>query len=436
MNKLLPALLLTAACGAGLVDHDGFVLPPSGGGLQCGDLPQKDCGTGVCVNLDRDVNNCGACGFACATPQHATSKCEASTCGFTCNPGFFACASQGCCPASAIAAGGNTTCAVVDSNVECWGSNDSGQLAVDPAGAPWSAMPVKVPGVPAASSVAVGLAHACAILAGTGEVMCWGANESIQLGVTTGNGPAKVFGVSGAHALALGDHHSCALTDSGAVCWGANDSGQLGNGTTSPPAGPQPAVPNTAGATSLSAGGAFNCAANAGKLWCWGSNASGQIIGTPLSTTATPIENKSVSGTSMTAAGSGHACAIGSGFWCWGANSAGQVGNGSTSPTQFTNVGGNPTAVGAGALHTCALESGIPLCWGSNTFGQLGIGSLLPQLKPTIEVPLAGVQQLAVGSSHTCAQTTDGALYCWGRNDTGQVAAPLVTSVLAPRPID
>ena len=126
MKRLLPALLLTAACGAGLVDHDGLVLQ-GGGQLQC-TLPQMDCGTGVCVNLDSDVNDCGACGFVCATPQHATSTCTSRVCGFTCNPGYFACDSQGCCPASSIAAGGDTSCAVVDSSVRCWGSREFGQV--------------------------------------------------------------------------------------------------------------------------------------------------------------------------------------------------------------------------------------------------------------------------------------------------------------------
>lgn len=434
MKRLLPALFLSAACGAGLVDHGGIDLQTV---VQC-TAPQKDCGTGACVNLDRDVNNCGACGFTCATPQHATSKCESSVCGFTCNPGYFACNSQGCCPASSIAAGGDTTCAVVDGAVRCWGSNAAGQLGSPPADAQWSAKPVAVPGLQGASSVSVGLAHACAILAGTGEVTCWGANESQQLGVASGSGPVKVPGVSGVQALALGDHHSCALTASGAVCWGANDSGQLGD-TDTTTVGPHPVVANTAGATSLTAGSAFNCAATGGKLWCWGSNSSGQLIGTTLSSSATPVQNTGASNVSIVAAGSAHACAIGTGsnFWCWGSNSAGQLGDGSTSPGfKGVNLPVKPAVVAAGgALHTCAVAGGIPFCWGANTSAQLGTGSLLPQPTPT-QIGLTGVQQLALGSAHSCAQTADGAVYCWGKNDSGQTAAPLSAAVFTPRPID
>src|SRR5439155_637918 len=146
--------------------------------LQC-TLPQQDCGGTACVSTERDVNNCGTCGLVCATPQHATSKCEASKCGFTCNPGFFQCASQGCCPASALAAGGDTTCAVVEGSVDCWGANDFGQLGQggtpSATGAPG---PVTVIG--AVTSLSAGTGFTCAVFAG--NVYCWGTNSSYQFG--------------------------------------------------------------------------------------------------------------------------------------------------------------------------------------------------------------------------------------------------------------
>ena len=94
-------LLACIACGAGLIDHDGIDLTSS---------PQLTCN-----------------GVMCVSPEHATGICVANTCDFTCNAGFFRCASQlACCPATALAAGGDTSCAVVDGTVQCWGSNESG----------------------------------------------------------------------------------------------------------------------------------------------------------------------------------------------------------------------------------------------------------------------------------------------------------------------
>jgi len=86
----------------------------------------------------------------------------------------------------------------------------------------------------AATAVAAGAAHTCAILGGS--VSCWGANDEGQLGnaATTAAPtatPATVTGLSAAVALAAGGAHTCALLQAGTVaCWGADTSGQLGDG--------------------------------------------------------------------------------------------------------------------------------------------------------------------------------------------------------------
>jgi hypothetical protein len=91
--------------------------------------------------------------------------------------------------------------------------------------------------------VVAGAEHSC-VLFGSGELKCWGANDSGQLGLgdtdDRGGEPhdlgaalaAVPLGTNDAvTALAAGGRHTCALLRSGRVrCWGANDRGQLGLG--------------------------------------------------------------------------------------------------------------------------------------------------------------------------------------------------------------
>ncbi len=428
MKRLFPALLLAAACGSGLVDHDGADLLPNDRGL-CA-APRLNCG-GTCVL--EDVNNCGTCGRTCAV-AHAANRCEARSCKFECDPGFFDCA-DGCCAATFLAAGGDTSCALVAGSVRCWGSNDQGQLG-SPAGplSQWSATPVTVPDLPAAASVAVGQQHACAILAGNGAVACWGANGSGQVGSAAPQ-PAIVPGISGAQSLALGGRHSCARTSTGVVCWGANELGQLGDGTTTSH-GPGAAVPIGA-ATSLAAGGAFTCAVASGTLYCWGANDFGQLGDTSPPLSADPVAV--LSNAQFVGTGGAHACGIGSAFWCWGANSFGQAGDDPRkliAPVRGVGLP-SPSVVAGGSWHTCAVSNGALFCWGSNDYGQLGLGGpSVPQSRPVAVPGLTGVQRLALGSTHSCAQRAEGAVLCWGNNGSGQVGTRAGGTYFAPRPID
>jgi len=53
------------------------------------------CCAGACVNPDKDPQNCGACGLACASP-HAAAVCSAGQCGVgACDPDWADCNQQG-----------------------------------------------------------------------------------------------------------------------------------------------------------------------------------------------------------------------------------------------------------------------------------------------------------------------------------------------------
>ena len=155
--------------------------------------------------------------------------------------------------ATAITAGSNHTCALLDNaTVKCWGKNDSGQLGLgdalprgDAPGEMGNALPAVDLGTGrTATAITAGSNHTCALL-DNATVKCWGNGGYGQLGqdstVTLGDGagemaalPAVNLGAGRtATAITAGGYHTCALLDNGQVkCWGYNVHGQLGQGST------------------------------------------------------------------------------------------------------------------------------------------------------------------------------------------------------------
>jgi alpha-tubulin suppressor-like RCC1 family protein len=72
----------------------------------------------------------------------------------------------------------------------------------------------------------------------------------------------------------------------------------------------------------------------------------------------------------------------------------------------------------------CVVEAGVVSCWGANLHGQLGRGVTSP--RETTRAPVSSlppIAQLAVAATTACARTTDGRVFCWGSNESGQLGA-------------
>lgn len=75
-----------------------------------------------------------------------------------------------------------------------------------------------------------------------------------------------------------------------------------------------------------------------------------------------------------------------------------------------------------GEAHACALlEAGRVYCWGKNDHGQLGDGTKIHSQTPVAVVGLDDATHIAAGAHHTCAVRDGGRIGCWGRNDRQQV---------------
>lgn len=104
--------------------------------------------------------------------------------------------------------------------------------------------------------------------------------------------------------------------------------------------------------------------------------------------------------------------------------------------------------IAAGDYHTCIrLQGGEVRCWGDNTHGQVGASaSPVPRGVTAVTLGMGRVAQrfpgqyLAAGGAHTCVIDDMQNLWCWGRNDRGQLgkdgdtASPRSTPDLVDNP--
>ncbi|MBT8492659.1 MAG: RCC1 repeat-containing protein, partial [Deltaproteobacteria bacterium] len=230
--------------------------------------------------------------------------------------------------AIAITVGDEHMCAVLaDGTAKCWGSNSSGRLG-RPGSSTSTPLNVVVDDertpLSGVTAIAAGLEHTCVIV--DGGVKCWGLGDEGQLGdgqLTTSNLPVDVVGLAGtAVALTAGNNHTCALTDSGqAFCWGANADGQIGDGTVGDPSAVATLVGAGLAVASIEAGHAHTCArGDDSTVYCWGDNSRGQLGNGDTEgqdvTAPIPVLDDS----QLVAAGGRHSCAIDASgsMQCWG----------------------------------------------------------------------------------------------------------------------
>lgn len=154
-----------------------------------------------------------------------------------------------------IAAHGSFTCAIIatesgaEGDVRCWGDARHGQMGDETTtfrlrpGAP-------VKGVTGATKLMTGGAHACAVVGS--QLKCWGAGSFGQVGngeYRDSHVPVVITIPPGSTVIDLagGDRHTCALledaTSKTVTCWGDGRAGQLGDGTSASRASVEPRLP-------------------------------------------------------------------------------------------------------------------------------------------------------------------------------------------------
>ena len=97
---------------------------------------------------------------------------------------------------------------------------------------------------------------------------------------------------------------------------------------------------------------------------------------------------------------------------------------------------GFSSEIAVGTFHSCAIaETGILYCWGRNDAGQLGDGSTTDRAAPTAIGGTLRFRHVTAAQSVTCAVTVNNVPYCWGSNAFGALGDGTQTDRLTPTPV-
>ena len=347
-----------------------------------------------------------------------------------------------------------------------WGRNTSNELADGTNTERHSPVAVDLTGVLSGkhlTALAGGTQHTLA-LADDGKVYAWGSNWFGRLGNGSGSWSEPPVAVvmtgdlSGKKviAVAAGYEHSLALADDGKVyAWGGNSEGELGIGSTM--WSELPKAVDTSGAlsgktvTAIAAGQNVSFALTSdGRVFSWGRNNTGNLgTGTATAQETTPVavdDAGVLSGKIVTAIAPGVALTSDGKLYAWGANGQGQLGDGTTDSPRLSPVAVDMTGALSGKTVTavdegiCLTSEGKVYAWGDNSYGEVGDGTTSMRPSPvavddsgllsgkTITAIASGLQNMALSS--------DGGLFAWGYNDSGQVGDGTNTERHTPVAVD
>lgn len=348
-----------------------------------------------------------------------------------------------------------------------WGYNRYGQVGdgtAQPNNNQWTdrTSPVQINSTNNWKSVSAGQGHALAIR-DDDRLFAWGDNSNDALGMGDGSGiggphrvsPTEVSGGGLWKDAIGGEHYSFALNQENKLFgWGDNKHGQLGNGRyQSQLYGDPPIKEPTQSSTyswkqiatsqgsqtddMIGWGQSFSMGIrDDGKLFAWGFN--GHYFGDEtLRTTYSRLMSPAQVGDDdwfALSCGMEHTLGIRSDgkLFAWGSNKSGQLGCGAviysgytgrssfrSTPSQITNH--TWIAVSAGQEHSLALRSdGKLFAWGRNGSGQVGDGTIALKNYP-IQITEYTWIAVAAGHFHSLAIRDDGKLFAWGENNKGQL---------------
>ncbi len=299
---------------------------------------------------------------------------------------------------------GDSCSGCIDNNgiLYMWGSNLFGRLGNGTTNN--SSTPIKI--MDNVKEVNLGDFYSTAITK-DGSLYMWGGEDnSIPVKIMDN---VKTVSLGGS----LGSEHIGAITEDGSLyMWGSNEHGKLGNGTTEDSSTPIKIMDNV---KSIHLSYDYSAAiTNDGELYMWGGNWCYQLGNGNTEDSLTPI--KIMDNVKSVVLGSSHNAAINKdgSLFMWGYNDRGQIGNGTTENSSTpVKIMDNVKAVSLGSEHSGAItEDGSLYMWGDNFYNQLGY-SVAKSSTPT--KVLDNIKSIKFAGCQSSAITEDNVLYMWGR---------------------
>lgn len=333
---------------------------------------------------------------------------------------------------SAYSASSGSFVPVLSYKLFSWGSDGAGRLGLNTLNISRSS-PVQVGALTTWLSV-VSNTNSGLGLQSNNSIWSWGDNAQGQLGLndtTYRLSPVQVGALTSWAKISKGDSTGAAIKTDGTLwVWGLNNIGQLGQNNTVSRSSPVQIGTDTNWSAVAPASSFATALKTDGTILAWGTNYSGQLGQNNRVYRSSPVQIGADTNWAKISSGPDCSAAIKTTgtLWLWGGNNYGQLGlNDRVARSSPVQVGAltDWTSINVQRYFAIALRSnGTIWVWGQNNFGQLGQNNLINRSSPTQVGALTTWSSICIGNGtdvNSAAIKTDGTLWVWGNNSSGQL---------------